>query len=239
MVSADFRLTSTVSHGTDQSLAVKDTNPKQTTFPKETTFLLVRHGETDWNMAKKIQGQTDIPLNLTGMKQAQFTAEVLKKEHSKITCIFSSDLIRANKTAEIAGKLLGLPVEKRSDFREKNYGKAEGILIEDLISRYGSVEEEYRKTHTFTEQNQYTAIPGAETSVMISKRIKEALGKIAKAHPGETIAIFTHSGAIRTLIEDCLSERIKTALSNCCIAQFQYSMQSQNQPLKFISLESH
>lgn len=97
---------------------------------------LIRHGITSWNIEKRAQGQTDIPLNETGRRQAVALAKRLKDEEWDI--IYSSDLSRARVTAEIVADSLGLIVKTDERLREMNCGEIEGTTIEERISRWGS-----------------------------------------------------------------------------------------------------
>src|SRR5436190_1312043 len=90
-----------------------------------TTLLLVRHGETDWNAAGRLQGHTDRPLNEYGRRQAKELADRLAGEGAD--AIYASDLSRAKETAEIVGERLGLTVVIDADLREKNWGSWEGL----------------------------------------------------------------------------------------------------------------
>jgi probable phosphoglycerate mutase len=96
----------------------------------------IRHGITDWNIEGRAQGQTDIPLNETGRKQANALAERLKTEEWDI--VYSSDLSRAKETAEIVGKALDLSVQTDPRLREMYCGEIEGTTMNDRISRWGN-----------------------------------------------------------------------------------------------------
>jgi broad specificity phosphatase PhoE len=85
-----------------------------------TELLLVRHGETDWNAAGRLQGHTDRPLSDYGREQARRLADELTGE--EFEAIYASDLTRARETAEIVGERLHLPVVLDPDLREKNWG---------------------------------------------------------------------------------------------------------------------
>ncbi|WP_104419514.1 histidine phosphatase family protein [Neolewinella xylanilytica] len=95
----------------------------------------VRHGITDWNLENRIQGQTDIPLNDTGRKQAHALANRLKGEEWDV--LYASDLIRARETAEIVAAAMGVSVRTDPRLREMNCGAVEGTTQEERIARWG------------------------------------------------------------------------------------------------------
>src|SRR3990172_9980252 len=102
------------------------------------TLYFVRHGETDWNLAKRYQGQRDIPLNATGRAQAARNGRVLAQTLGADATTFdyvASPLARARETMEIVRRELALaPEEYRTDERLKeiHYGHWEGLLWDDL-----------------------------------------------------------------------------------------------------------
>jgi broad specificity phosphatase PhoE len=105
-----------------------------------TTLTLVRHGETDWNLRRLIQGSTDIPLNDTGRRQAQEAAERLRERLTEDAPIVvaSSDLSRARETAAIIAAEFAVPgPQTYPQLRERNYGDAEGVDIGEFRERWG------------------------------------------------------------------------------------------------------
>lgn len=96
----------------------------------------IRHGITDWNIEKRVQGHTDIPLNETGRMQALALAERLRDENWDL--IYSSDLSRAKETAEIIAEVLGLSVKTDNRLREMACGEIEGTTLEERLSKWGS-----------------------------------------------------------------------------------------------------
>ena len=106
-----------------------------------THLTLIRHGETDWNRARLIQGSTDIPLNETGRAQARQTAERLRGalEDPTAARIVSSDLSRARETAQIIADQWGSEAPLAySALRERAYGEAEGLTVDDFAVRWGT-----------------------------------------------------------------------------------------------------
>jgi broad specificity phosphatase PhoE len=138
-----------------------------------TVFLLVRHGETDWNAEGRLQGHTDTLLNEYGRRQAQALAEDLAAE--TLDAVYASDLARARETAEIIGGRIGLPVALRTDLREKNWGTWEGL--------------------TSTERDRVDF--AGETTEAHRERTLRALLQIAEQHPAGHVLVVTHGGSVR------------------------------------------
>jgi broad specificity phosphatase PhoE len=138
-----------------------------------TTLLLVRHGETDWNAAGRLQGHTDRPLSDFGRRQARELAAELANEPPD--AIYASDLARARETAEIAGERLGLRVVLDPDLREKDWGTWEGLtpVERDRVEFVGESTEAHQE------------------------RILRALRRIARRHPGGRVLVVTHGGSMR------------------------------------------
>lgn len=133
-----------------------------------TTLLLVRHGETDWNAARRIQGSTDIPLNDVGRAQARATAEVLAERFAGLQpIVVSSDLSRARETAEIISASLGTDLTQTyPQLRERAYGVAEGLSIEEYHERFGAWDREN--------------VPQAETSPHLRRRAVGAVRRVVR-----------------------------------------------------------
>jgi uncharacterized phosphatase len=148
-----------------------------------TDLVLVRHGETDWNLAKRIQGVTDIPLNDTGRGQAAAAAETLAAEdwHAVVT----SPLQRARETARIIARRLGLD-EPQVDDRlvERAYGEAEGMDATALAERFPNME----------------GVPGIERRSDVTRRVLPALERIALEYPEQRVIVVAHGGVIGSLV---------------------------------------
>jgi probable phosphoglycerate mutase len=138
-----------------------------------TTFLLVRHGETDWNADGRLQGQTDRPLGDFGRRQARQLAEELGGE--ELEAIYASDLARARETAEIVGERLGLAVVLDADLRQKDWGTWEGLTAveRDRVEFVGESTEDHQE------------------------RTLRALRRIAERHPSGHVLVITHGGSMR------------------------------------------
>lgn len=107
-----------------------------------TNICLIRHGETDWNKVRRIQGQTDIPLNDTGHAQAQAVA--IRAEKFKVDAIYCSDLRRAYDTARQVAARCGLEVMVLPKLRERNYGIFQGISAEEGAINFPTAYKKYK-----------------------------------------------------------------------------------------------
>ena len=160
---------------------------------KLTKFYLVRHGQTDWNKKRIIQGQTDTILNNEGEKQARIVAEKFKT--LDLDLAFSSDLLRARKTAEIISLEHQLSVQTTEQLRERKFGSLEGQPVDLLLTHAQlilTLNEEQRKRVKVT--------PGAENDEEFARRVITFLRETAIAYPGKNILATTHSGVLRIVI---------------------------------------
>src|SRR5512136_235874 len=107
-----------------------------------TTLVLIRHGQTDWNVEGRWQGQADPPLNDRGREQARFVAEY--QSQFGFAALHSSDLRRAMETAQVIGAEMRLPVIPQPRLREINLGKWQGMLAADIEAQYP---DEFRRWH--------------------------------------------------------------------------------------------
>lgn len=148
-----------------------------------TLLYLVRHGETDWNLQRRIQGSTDIPLNDTGRLQAAKVGSLLARRNWD--GILSSPLSRAYETASIIAKKVGLGAPRAlDDLVERAYGEAEGLTAHQL-------------SHRFSPDD---VVPGKESREDVAGRVIPALLHLAEGHPGEHLIVTTHGGVIRTVL---------------------------------------
>ena len=158
-----------------------------------TTILLVRHGETDWNRERRIQGQSDPPLNDMGRDQAHALAQTLGGE--EIDAVYASDLARARETAEILAAELGLPVVVDPELRELDFGPWEGQTVEELEARYPDA------FGRWVDGGQ-AEWDGGETHAAMADRVRQAVRRLAAAHAGGRILLVAHGGPVRVLLMD-------------------------------------
>lgn len=157
------------------------------------TLYIVRHGQTDWNIQGITQGETDIPLNSEGIKQAQTLGKKLK--NIKFDTVFSSDLIRAKKTAEIIALEKKLAIKTAKALRERRYGRFEGTPQHEMREIYDTWERLSRK-----ERISYKPYEGYETDEEIIGRYITFLREVAVLYLGKKVLIVSHGGVMRVLL---------------------------------------
>lgn len=156
-----------------------------------TRLILIRHGETAWNRATRIQGHTDIPLSPLGLAQAERLAEALADE--PLAAIYSSDLSRARQTAEALARVQDLPVRLDAGLRERAFGRFEGLSWDEIAQGYPEESARWRR------REPDFPVGGGESLTVFSVRCLTAARRAAAAHPGESIAVVAHGGVL-----DCL-----------------------------------
>jgi glucosyl-3-phosphoglycerate phosphatase len=146
-------------------------------------LVLWRHGQTVWNAENRFQGQTDIPLDDTGVAQADRAARLLAA--LRPDAIFASDLIRAASTAAPLARLTGLPVTPDKDLRERHGGEWEGLDGHEIRTRYPAEFETWSP-------------PGGETATAVADRVHSALERIIETlAPGQLAVVVSHGAALR------------------------------------------
>jgi broad specificity phosphatase PhoE len=175
----------------------------------------IRHGETDWNAAGKIQGKTDIPLNDNGREQAHNTAQLLKRHD--IDVIVSSPLKRAVETAETIADFLGINDEVITDSRisERDFGDYEGLLIQEI---------DCLALRRWTDN---IPAPNGETIRDVAARVFECLDEVIERHEGHNILIVGHGHVLRTIlwyfngVPDGNEKECDFLVGNCEIFKFE------------------
>ncbi|RFA09329.1 histidine phosphatase family protein [Subtercola boreus] len=174
-----------------------------------THLALVRHGQTDWNLARRIQGNTDIPLNDTGRAEARETAERLAGV--RWDAVLTSPLSRARETAEIIAAALDLPEPvAEPDLVERRYGDAEGMDYQELHERFPAG----------------IVVPGRETHREVQLRVHAALIAIAERHPGQSLIVVCHGGVISSLVRHATGghrPRADERIANGSVHYFSYT----------------
>jgi broad specificity phosphatase PhoE len=166
---------------------------------------LVRHGETDWNLQRRIQGSTDVPLNDLGRAQAKRAGQLLAGR--SWDAVVASPLSRAFDTASIIAAEVGLPTPT-TDARlvERAYGDAEGLEISEVDRRYPG------ETH----------VPGREGREEVAARALDALIEIGEANPGKAVIVVSHGGLIRSVLHAVDPGTKHPAITNGSIHSFRH-----------------
>ncbi|MDX9730333.1 MAG: histidine phosphatase family protein [Bdellovibrionales bacterium] len=169
-------------------------------------FYLFRHGETDWNLAGRMQGSADIPLNETGVQQAEALRlyfDELRKD-GVTEWFVSSPLQRARETARIALRISGnLNVPQEPRFAETHMGHAEGMTREELVANYG--EEIWLSWIDLGKASWQARFPGGESKGEVRDRALAAMSDLAlqaldDGHVHLRIFVATHGGLLRRLL---------------------------------------
>ncbi|WP_404456813.1 histidine phosphatase family protein [Oceanobacillus kapialis] len=174
-----------------------------------TTICLIRHGETDWNLKGQLQGSTDIPLNDTGVRQAEESAAYLNAEDYDV--LIASPMKRAKRTAEIINSSLNLPFEEMEDFAERSFGDAEGLTMEERTSQY--------------PDKQY---PNQEEPEDFIKRVMNGVDKVIEKYPDKRVLLVAHGAVINAILTTVSGGEIgagKTRLMNACISNIHYKQE--------------
>lgn len=154
-------------------------------------LLLIRHGETDWNVGQRIQGQLDIELNEAGRWQAARLAEALRGQ--ALDAVYSSDLRRAHLTA-LALSAAGQPAPTLlPTLRERHFGVFQGLSWDEIAAHHPAEHARWKA------REPGFGPPGGETLQAFDARVLAAVGGLAADHPGQAVAVVAHGGVL-----DCL-----------------------------------
>lgn len=154
----------------------------------KTRLCLVRHGETDWNAERRVQGQIDIPLNAKGWTQAAALAQGLADE--SFGALYSSDLQRAWQTAEPIASSRGLPIRRDPSLRERHFGVLQSFTAGEARLRH----PEASRRHAARDVEY--GYEGGESLAAFERRIRDWLDEICHRHAGESILVVTHGGVL-------------------------------------------
>ncbi len=154
--------------------------------PTMTRLLLIRHGETDWNVEGRYQGQADPPLNARGLAQAQALAKQLQAQGPHPTVVYASPLRRAWQTAILVAQAVHAPLKADPRLKEIHLGAWEGVLATEIARRWPAL---FQAWETAPWQ---TRPPGGETIAEVQRRVYAAVDDIVARHPHETVAIVAH-----------------------------------------------
>lgn len=158
-----------------------------------TEIWLVRHGETPWNVERRVQGWEDIGLNETGIEQAQSLARHMKKLHeggTRLDAIYSSDLKRAHHTASIVAEAIGLPLMVEPGIRERHFGVLQGLIFHEMEQHQPEAARVWRSRDPDAE------LPEGESLGVFHRRVVDALNALSLKHAGKRVMVVSHGGAM-------------------------------------------
>jgi len=153
-----------------------------------TTLTLIRHGETEWNATRRIQGQLDVPLNEVGRAQADAIAKRFKGD--AVDVLVSSDLSRAMQTMQAIASTCGLPVSSDSRLRERKLGVLEGLYYDEAREKMPLLLD------VFQNRQIDTPLDGGESLREFAQRVTGFLTETAETYAGKRIVAVTHGGVV-------------------------------------------
>lgn len=158
-----------------------------------TRFILVRHGQTEWNRIERFRGRADVPLNETGIKQAEATARRVAAQWQPVA-VYSSPLSRALKTAEAIAQPFQIPVQPLTGVIDIDYGDWQGLTPQEVGERWP------QELDAWYNAPQTVRIPGGESLADLRQRGLEVINQLALRHAGETIVVVGHTVINRVIL---------------------------------------
>ena len=160
---------------------------------EEAEIILIRHGETRWNIEGRWQGHADSPLTETGVKQAEAIAQRLSA--MSFSALYSSDLGRAMLTASIISEATGHEIISDQRLRERNVGVLQGMTLQEMMTQYPEEWEQYQ-----SQKAEYV-IPEGESAAQRAEINIEFLTGLAQKHVGERAVVITHGGVLNNMFK--------------------------------------
>lgn len=200
-----------------------------------TRVTLIRHGQTEWNLQGRFQGAQDSPLTARGIKQAQATrARVAALGAS---AVYTSDLLRAQRTAEILTHELSVPLYVDPRLRERSFGLFEGKTTDEMRAQH---------PHEFAQMkgsDPAYAVPGGESKTEVLARLCPFLAELTERHAGEHVVLVSHGATLSVLFKHVLQLPPQThcnwELHNLGVSSMVYRPHAQNWKLRTLSDTSH
>ncbi|MDX8340523.1 histidine phosphatase family protein [Draconibacterium sp. IB214405] len=181
-----------------------------------TEITIIRHGETMWNVQKRIQGQRNSKLSENGITQAELVAEALVRREFDV--LVSSDLERAVETAKIINKQLSLPHKYNLNLRERSFGIFEGKNFAEIEEMYP---EEFRR---YKERNPGFVVPGGESIEQMYTRVTSEIEALASKYKDQKVLIVSHGLVLEMMMYRTfnlkLDEPRSFSINNSSISSF-------------------
>jgi broad specificity phosphatase PhoE len=185
-----------------------------------TRVILVRHGQTAWNKEERVRGQAEVPLNETGLAQAELTGARVVEEWQPVA-VYSSPLQRAVQTAQAIAQRLHLQVQTVAGFNDMHFGQWQGLSSAQIEQGWPDLARVWLTApHTLT-------FPGGESLLLLRERSSAALHEVMARHPEQTVAVVAHTVVNRVLLMAVLglddSNYWRLGQDNCAINVFRWS----------------
>lgn len=188
------------------------------------TVFVFRHGETNWNKERRLQGHTDIPLNEQGRSQAQSLADLLLPHAPEV--FLTSDLSRAHETALIANKILQKPMHISEALRECRMGEPEGFLRDEVAAKFGA--EAWNRWISPNPEDRDYAFPGGESKKQHLHRMLLHIEDFVVSNKHyERFVVSTHGGSLHRIIQNCINAPADLlVIPNCALFRLQFNVNS-------------
>jgi phosphoserine phosphatase len=158
-----------------------------------TRIILVRHGQTRWNLVEHFRGQADVPLNETGLAQAEAVSRRVARHWSPVA-VYASPLSRAVRTAEVIAQPLGLTVQVTSGLLDMDFGQWQGLTVDAVKARWPELSSAwYAVPHT-------VSVPSGETLADVRARGMATVQELCARHSDQTIVLVGHNAINRVIL---------------------------------------
>jgi len=158
-----------------------------------TCIILIRHGQTAWNRIERFRGQVDLPLDETGLAQAEATARRVSDDWN-LVAVYSSPLQRAVQTAQAIARRQGLDVQSMEGFIDINFGQLKGLTLDETKQQWPDI------AGSWLEAPHSVTFPRGENLQIVRKRCMAAVRQIIERHPDQTVAVVAHNVVNRVLL---------------------------------------
>lgn len=174
------------------------------------TIYIVRHGQTEWNRRRLVQGHIDIPLNEQGKSEAAALAKAFAS--LEFSAAFSSDLMRAKETAEflVAGK--GLKVQLAPQFRERSWGVFEGRPFDEIRHRHKEEFCEVLERFSPSAHSLHPELASIETYQNAVERALPILAQLSEQYSGKNVLVVSHGGILKGLLMHLAGDEFKNPI---------------------------